>query len=593
MIYEFEMDIRGNTLLSGTPLILNPNHRYGLIGKNGVGKTTLMRLIASGQVIGVPKHLKVFLVEQEAKASAKTVVETVLEADEELNELREEEEELILSGEGGDRLSEVMDRLAEMDAYTAETRARKILSGLRFSPEKQDLPVSALSGGWRMRVSLACALFVKPDILMLDEPTNHLDLHAIIWLENWLEHFDQKILLVISHDRAFLNSVCTDIIHFYKQKLHNYPGNYDTFVQTREDQFTRMAAMQEALSRKRQHVADQIKRMRERENTKNKKGKGGGGKGREKGGSGQIAAREKKLVKMGMEKCLDGRKFVAQSVGCGFRDGSIAALGAGERAKALKNIENINAKAPSIARRRDPTFRFSFPEPPHLESCLSILSVHHVSFGYNEDQFVINDVSLNIDLKTRTCILGRNGSGKSTLLSLIMGNLTPQKGEIKRHGKLRIGYFSQYHVDQLKHNLTPLEHMRQKFGTKFTDLEYRTALGRFGLVGKHALKKIHVLSGGQKTRVAFASITFSRPHLLILDEPTNHLDFQTIEALIDALLKFEGGVILVSHDQMLLNKVAKDIYCVKNSKFKRFEGSMGDYKKKILRQMMRDGSLNV
>ncbi|KAJ6358250.1 hypothetical protein OIU78_005975 [Salix suchowensis] len=458
--------------------------RYGLVGPNGMGKSTLLKLLA-WRKIPVPKNIDVLLVEQEVIGDDKTALQAVVSANEELVKLREEVASLLKSdgpaegennGDGydeddsGERLAELYENLQLMGSDAAESQASKILAGLGFTKDMQGRPTRSFSGGWRMRISLARALFVQPTLLLLDEPTNHLDLRAVLWLEEYLCRW-KKTLVVVSHDRDFLNTVCNDIIHLHDQKLDSYRGNFDDFEVGYEQRRKE--------TNKKFEIYDK-----------------------------QMKAAKRSGNRVQQEKVKDRAKFVAAK-------------------EAAKN----KSKAKLI----------------------------EVSFSYpNREDFKLSNVDVGIDMGTRVAIVGPNGAGKSTLLNLLAGDLVPTEGETKR------GLAN-----------------RRLFGG---------SLAKFGLPSHNHLTPIAKLSGGQKARVVFTSISMSKPHILLLDEPTNHLDMQSIDALADALDEFTGGVVLVSHDSRLISRVCEDeekseIWVVEDGTVTAFPGTFEEYKEELQKEI--------
>jgi len=363
-----------------------------------------------------------------------------------------------------------------------------------------------------MRISLARALFVLPDLLLLDEPTNHLDLDAVIWLEAYLRKY-KKTLLLVSHDREFLNGVITDIINVRDQKLEYYRGNYDSY----EKGLTQ---------KKRQHE----KTYKEQ---------------------------ERKLAQLNVKQDKNARDVI-------------------EKMKKKGIVEKAG---------KEYSVKFIFRDPGNLG--YPILQIKKASFGYKPgpENLLFQDIVLNIDLSSRIAIVGPNGVGKSTLMNLILGELDPTVGYIERNRNLRVAKFSQHFIDQLTMTDTPVQYISKKF-PEFKIQEVRNKLGLFNLKGDLHNKAISLLSGGQKSRVAMAEIGLKMPHILFLDEPTNHLDIQSVDALSHALQDFKGGIILITHDQRLVNTVAKELWvCRGNKKVEIYEGTFEKYKQDIIDAM--------
>ena len=551
---------KGKMLLDNTALTVAHGRKYGLIGPNGKGKSTLLRLIARREV-PVPESLDILLVEQEIVGDERTALQAVVEADVELMALRAEEAELtnrmnrasleegetvLKGGEEGeglddaDRLTEVYEKMGQIGGASAEARAAKILNGLGFTQAMQGRPTSSFSGGWRMRISLARALFIQPTLLMLDEPTNHLDLRAALWLEEYLMRY-KKTLIIVSHDREFLNSVSTDIIHLHDLQLSQYKGDYDSFegmYEQRRREANKAYEKYEKQLKQAKSSGSKAKAKKVKENTRQKQIKGG-----------------KKNRGMGMENA--------------DQEGEVSA-------------------APS--RWHDYTVRFEFPEPTELPPpLLQLMDVH---FKYpGRDDFGLHDINIGITMGSRIAIVGPNGAGKSTLMNLLAGDLDPTEGEQRRSNRLRIGRYAQHFVDVLQLDTHAVQYLLEKFPRAGLGAEQmRAKLGKFGLEGKHHLQPINKLSGGQKARVVFTAISLSEPHILLLDEPTNHLDMESVDALADALAEYEGGVIVISHDSRLLSSICEDVersevWIVDDGEIEFYGGDFDDYRDELIKEI--------
>lgn len=355
-----------------------------------------------------------------------------------------------------------------------------------------------------MRVNLAQALFVQPDLLMLDEPTNHLDFPAVLWLTEYLNSYP-KTVVVISHDRVFLNEVITDVMHFYRKSLTVYKGDYSSFEKVRTMQIKQAKAAFEAQSDKRAHIQEFIDKFRY--NAKR---------------ASLVQSRIKSLVKM----------------------------------DTLEEVEE------------DAVFTMEFPETERLEG--NMIDGKDLTFGYKRDGILLlENVTCSIDMDSRIGCLGANGVGKSTLINLLLGHLEPLAGRVERNGNCRMATFTQHHMDQLNLQQTPLEYLMEIFPKNHPQI-IRRHLGKFGVVGNMQTQIMGSLSGGQKSRVAFAIITWTKPHVIIMDEPTNHLDLETVDALIGAIQGWTGGLCVVSHDQHFLGSVCREFWSVSGKKVKRF-----------------------
>ncbi|BFZ63802.1 ATP-binding cassette, regulator of translational elongation [Saitoella coloradoensis] len=527
----------GKRILSDASLTLAYGRRYGLTGINGVGKSTLLRAL-SRREIAVPTHITILHVEQEITGDETTAIQSVLDADVWRKYLLAEQDRITAklaeidakvaeSKEGVTRaiekeresldsdLSEIHVKLAEMDADKAESRAASILAGLGFSPEGQKQATKSFSGGWRMRLALARALFCKPDLLLLDEPSNMLDVPSIAFLANYLRGYPSTVL-VVSHDRSFLNEVATDIIHQHSERLDYYKGNFDSFYATKEERHKNQVREYERQMGERKHLQAFIDKFRYNAAK-----------------SSEAQSRIKKLEKMPILELPEEEDKVT----------------------------------------------FKFPDVEGLSP--PIIQMANVTFGYNAEKTILKNVDIDVQMDSRIGIIGPNGAGKSTMLKLLIEQLTPLKGMVQRHPRLRLGYFAQHHVDALDLNASPVTFMQKNWPGK-QDEEYRRHLGNFGIVGMTGLQPIRTLSGGQKSRVAFACLGLQNPHILVLDEPTNHLDLGGLDALTDALKNFKGGVILVSHDVTFLNSVCTSLWVCQAGTVNKFSGTIKEYQKKVI-----------
>ncbi|EDO37542.1 predicted protein [Nematostella vectensis] len=523
-IDNFSITFHGVELLTDAKLELNTGRKYGLIGLNGCGKSTMLTAIGKRE-IPIPEHFDIFHLTSEIEASDKTALQCVMEVDKERHRLEEEAEELSKMGdEGHDRLTEVFERLEELDAAHAEVRAAEILHGLGFTGAMQQTQTKDFSGGWRMRISLARALFVRPTILLLDEPTNHLDLDACVWLEQELKEY-KRILVIVSHSQDFLNGVCTNIIHMALKKLTYYGGNYDSYVKTREE-------LEENQMKQYNREQDQIKHMKE---------------------------------------------YIAR-----FGHGSAKlARQAQSKEKVLAKMK-ANGLTDKVVKDKVLTFYFNdcgTLAPP-------VVQVQHMSFQYAPDKpLIYKNVEFGLDLESRVALVGPNGAGKSTLLKLIEGLLSPTEGIVRRHSHLKICRYHQHLQDILELDMSAMKFMMKCFPEIKEQEDMRRIIGRYGLTGKQQICPMRNLSDGQRCRVVFAWLAFQTPHMLLLDEPTNHLDMETIDALADAINDFDGGMILVSHDFRLINQVAKEIWVCERQTVTPWKGDILSYKEELRRKI--------
>lgn len=526
---SIDISIGNKQLMSCADITMAYGRRYGLVGRNGIGKTTLLKMISSGQLV-IPSGIRMLSVEQEVEGDDTMVIDAVLASDTRRQAMLEREK-LLQSRLNKDNIAdnektkwndELSKLYAEMEALQldkAPARASSILYGLGFTPDEQKNPTKTFSGGWRMRVALARALFVQPDLLLLDEPTNMLDMRAVYWLEGHLQGWEGTILTV-SHDRKFLNEICTDIVHLHTRRLDHYKGNYDNFEKTMKEKLTTQQREYEAQQMLRQHTQEFIDKFR-------------------------YNAKRAPMVQ-----------------------------------SRIKMLEKLPVLQP-VELDADITFRF-----PECESLANpVLQLDDVSFRYKDDTpYLFRKLNLGTHANSRICIVGENGAGKTTLLKLLLAELDPTTGMRNVNRRIRIGYFTQHHVDQLDMDMTSLEALAKNHPGK-TQEEYRSALSRFGLSGDMALQSVYTLSGGQKSRLAFANLAMMNPNYLIMDEPTNHLDVETVAALGAALNEFKGGVVLVSHDEQLIESVCTELWVVKDRMVSALEGGLEEYRKQVYKQL--------
>ncbi|KFX04450.1 ABC transporter ATP-binding protein [Pectobacterium betavasculorum] len=500
-------------LIDNATATVNPGQKVGLVGKNGCGKSTLLSLLkgeisADGGSATFPQNWSLAWVNQETPALDKPALDYVIDGDREFRQL---EAALQTANEenDGNAIATLHGKLDAIQAWTIQARASSLLSGLGFSQPQLQQPVSAFSGGWRMRLNLAQALICRSDLLLLDEPTNHLDLDAVIWLEKWLKNYAGTLVL-ISHDRDFLDPVVTKILHIEQQSLNEYTGNYSSFERQRA---TRLAQQQSLYEHQQERVAH-------------------------------------------LQHYID--RFRAQAT---------KAKQAQSRIKMLERMEMI---APAHV---DNPFRFSFRAPESLPNPL--MKMEKVSAGYN-DKLILESIKLNLVPGSRIGLLGHNGAGKSTLIKLLAGTLAPLKGEIGLAKGVKLGYFAQHQLEFLRADESPLQHL-VRLAERETEQQLRDYLGGFGFQGDKVTEITERFSGGEKARLVLALIVWQRPNLLLLDEPTNHLDLDMRQALTEALIDFEGALVVVSHDRHLIRSTTDDLYLVHDQKVEPFDGDLEDY----------------
>ena len=511
--------IRGTKpLVEAADLTLNPGEKVGLIGANGSGKSSLFALLrnelhADAGDVDFPAAWRIAHVAQETPALDRSAVDYAIDGDTTLRRL-EAELATAEAAHDGHRIGELHGALQDADAYTVRARAEQLLTGLGFSSDQMGQPVASFSGGWRMRLNLAQALMCPSDLLLLDEPTNHLDLDAILWLEDWLKRY-AGTLIVISHDRDFLDGVVNVVVHIDARKLKRYGGNYSSFEVQRATNLALGQAAFEKQSRERAHLQSFIDRFK----AKASKAK-------------QAQSRMKMLAKM-------------------------------------EELAPIHAAA---------AFSFEFGEPARAPNPLLVLEDVVAGYATPDgNKEILHGITLNLQAGQRIGLLGVNGAGKSTLIKTLVGDLPPLAGRLVSGKGLAIGYFAQHQLEMLRHDQSPLWHLG-KLAPTTREQELRNFLGGFNFNGEMATAPIAPLSGGEKARLALALIVWQKPNLLLLDEPTNHLDLETREALTVALAQFEGTLILVSHDRHLLRATTEEFLIVADGGLKPFDGDLDDYR---------------
>jgi len=526
-------------ILDSASVSLNPGENIGLVGRNGAGKSSLFAMLNGGlhEDAGeffIPAQWRMAQVAQDMPETEQSATSYVIEGDVVLLAAQTEVTDSEASGDG-DRMAHAYMELYDAGAHDAEARAQALILGLGFKVSELNNPVNSFSGGWRMRLQLARALMCPSDLLLLDEPTNHLDLDALVWLEAWLKRY-QGTMLVISHDREFLDAVTDVTVHIESAKLTRYGGNYSKFEDLRAEQ---MALQQGAYSKQQDKIAHL-------------------------------------------------QKFIAR-----FKAKASKAKQAQSRVKALDRMEKI---APLLA---EADFTFEFKEPANLPNPMLSMQNAFFGYPAAVDApagtpatVIVQNVSKSVLAGQRIGILGANGQGKSTLVKTVARALAPIAGEMTEGKGLNIGYFAQQELDVLHLNDNPLEHMIRlvkevtaagKIGNQPTrEQDLRSFLGNFNFGGDMVKQAVGSMSGGEKARLVLCMIVWQRPNLLLLDEPTNHLDLATREALSMALNEFEGTVMLVSHDRALLRAVCDEFWMVSQGGVAPFDGDLDDYQKYLL-----------
>ena len=504
-------------LLSQVDLSLHAGWRIGVIGRNGCGKSSLFAAVM-GEVeadqgdIDLPGRVRIASVAQETPSLPDAAIDFVLSGDTEVNAILQAEA-AAMAAEDWDAVANAHQRLAEINGYDATARAGRLLHGLGFPADTHGRAVSSFSGGWRVRLNLAKALMMPSDLLLLDEPTNHLDLDAVLWLEAWLLKYPGT-LLMISHDREFLDGVSTHTLHLHEGKAKLYVGDYTSFERQRAE-----------------HLRQQ-----------------------------QIAHEKSQAERAHLQSFVD--RFKAQA--------SKARL-------AQSRMKRLAKMAGTEAVRAERSFRIQFAEPARLPHSLIRLNHADAGYSAAAGPVkILNNVGFGLEAGDRVGLLGPNGAGKSTLVKTLVGELPLLSGERVAHPDLRIGYFAQHTVESLHEGQSPLWHLKE-LAPNAGEQVLRSYLGRWNFVGDRAFESVDGFSGGERARLALALIAYLEPNVLLLDEPTNHLDLDMREALAEALSDFAGAIVLVSHDRHLIGLVCETFWRVADGKVESFNGDLDEY----------------
>jgi len=528
-IEQVTISIAGKPLFQDATLTINHGRRYGLIGSNGSGKTSLLAAIAARE-LPIPDHIDTWFVHREAEPEEVTALQSVIDVGAKEYERLESLTTKLMEEDyeaNAEIIEAIGDKLDRMSPETFAARAGELLFGLGFENEMMQKSTKDMSGGWRMRVSLAQALFQQPTLLILDEPTNHLDLGACVWLEEYLAQYPSTLILT-SHSEDFLNGVCTETMQLTQdQTLQYWGGNYAAYINTRREKEVTDLKAWEKEQADIAHLKDFIRSCGTYSN---------------------------------LRKQADSKQ---------------------------KIIDKMFEKGLTAKPREDPKYHFAFPEAERLAP--PIIAFNDVCFSYsgNVKDYLYKKLNFGVDQDSRIALVGPNGAGKSTLLKLMRGELQPVEGSINRHGHLRLGVYNQHSAEVLPDDKSPLDFMMEKFGegivtsagaVKMEATEWRAKLGMYGVRQEKQTMLINTMSDGLKSRVVFTLISLGNPHVLLLDEPTNHLDMQCIDALAEAINNYSGGLMLVSHDFRLIGQVAKEIWVCDNKAITPWKGDIQSYK---------------
>ena len=501
-------------LIKSSSFTIHPNHKVGLVGANGCGKSSLFASLLGTLPpdmgnLSMPASWKIATVKQETPALEQSALDYVIDGDHEYRELEAKLEQARVD-DNGTLEATIINQIDAISGYSLPARAGELLHGLGFLQEQLSNPVKSFSGGWRMRLNLAQALISRADLLLLDEPTNHLDLDAVIWLQRWLKRFTGTLVL-ISHDRDFLDDVIGQILHIEQQSAKLYSGNYSAFERQRAEHLAQQDAQYQKQQKEVAHLTSFVDRFR---------------------------------AKASKAKQAQSR---------------------------LKRLQKLPDLAPAHV---DSQFTFSFEKPDTLP--YPLLALTESTCGYNDEAIILQYVAMTLVPGSRIGLLGRNGAGKSTLIKSLAGDLSLLQGERYCAQELKVGYFSQHQLEQLHLPSSAIEHITRA-KPDLTELQARNFLGRFGFSGDQALDQVGTMSGGEKARLVLALIVLEKPQLLLLDEPTNHLDLEMRQALVLALQDFDGAIILIAHDRYLLESCVDEFYLVANGRVTDFDGDIDDY----------------
>ena len=508
---------------------LRPKEKVGLVGENGTGKTTLFKVIIgrepldSGQVT-LRKGLRYGLLEQDQEGGGESALERVVLGDPHFLQVKTELEKLEADEKFEDRYGELQHEFERLGGYDRDARSKIILQGLGFKPGQWDKPLDQLSGGWRMRVELSRILLQRPDVLLLDEPSNHLDLQSVVWLESFLKSYEGSVLL-ISHDRKFLNTLATRIFELDRSTLTIYSGNYDDYERLKEDKQTQLESQ----------AANQNRRIAEVE------------------------------------------RFIER-----FRAKNTKATQVQSRIKMLDKIERVQTSESSKA------IHFRFPQP--VRTGKNVLELENVTKSYGALK-VYDNFSVTLERGCKVALAGKNGAGKSTLLKMLAGVLLPDTGEVKQGVKVSRSYFAQHQGETLNFKHTVLESL-QESAPGLLRTQQRNILGAFLFSGDDVEKKVSVLSGGEKSRLALArmlcgnttSDTNAPPSCILLDEPTNHLDMRSREHLAAVLSDYEGSLVIISHDRFFLDGFVNCVWEVADGQAREYNGNYSEYERAKLKE---------